>query len=376
MLLNQQKRFLSLDVFRGLTVALMILVNNPGSWKFVYPPFHHAEWHGLTPTDLVFPFFLFAVGNAMSFALPKYEALGNSAAIQKILKRTALIFIIGLLLNWYPFISYNDQGELVAKSLGHLRIMGVLQRIALCYGIAGLIIHFAKEKGALVASVVLMLGYWLILSLFGQGDPYSMQGNAGIFIDKAILGENHMYHGEGVAFDPEGLLSTLPAVCNVLIGYLVGVFIKKNGVNGSSLTKLLLAGVALVVVGYFWGMFFPVNKKIWTSSYVLVTVGLAILLLTLLMYAIEIQQWKKGFQFFEVFGKNPLFIYVMSGVLVKTYFLIRPEPGMNLYSWIYKYGFQSWAGDMNGSLFFAIAHVLLFWLLGYVLDKKKIYIRV
>ncbi|RAJ10530.1 putative acyltransferase [Chitinophaga skermanii] len=373
---SQSQRFLSLDVFRGLTVALMILVNNPGSWSFVYPPFRHAEWHGYTPTDLVFPFFLFAVGNAMSFALRKYEAIGHAAAVKKILKRTFLIFIIGLLLNWFPFVKYDDGGNFVFKSFESLRIMGVLQRIALCYGIAGLLIHFLKPKGATIAGILLLAGYWLILNFAGQGDPYSLEGNAGLFIDKAILGESHMYHGEGQAFDPEGLLSTLPAVVNVIAGYLVGAYIQQKGKNNKTVGKLLIAGVVLVALAYLWNIEFPINKKIWTSSYVLVTVGLATLVLALLVYVIEIVGVKKGFGFFEVFGKNPLFIYVMSGVLVKTYGLIRPEAGMNAYSWIYKYGFQSWAGDYPGSLLFAIAHVLLFWLLGYVMDKKKIYIRV
>ncbi|WP_295127459.1 heparan-alpha-glucosaminide N-acetyltransferase domain-containing protein [uncultured Chitinophaga sp.] len=370
-----QQRFLSLDVFRGLTVACMILVNNPGSWQFIYPPLGHAHWHGWTPTDMVFPFFLFAVGNAMSFALKKYEALGNAAVLQKIFKRTFLIFIIGLLLNWFPFVRW-DGDNLVFKSLSNLRILGVLQRIALCYGIAALLIHYLKPKGALIAAVVLLFGYWGILLAFGQGDPYSLEGNAGLFIDKAILTENHMYRGEGVPFDPEGLLSTMTAIVNVIFGYLAGDYIQRKGKTNATVLRLAAVGAGLIALAYLWNIWFPINKKIWTSSYVLLSVGLALILIAILINLIEIQNWRKGWSFFEVFGKNPLFIFVMSGVLVKVYGLIRPAPGKNFYGWLYETVFQPLAGNMNGSLLFAIFHVLLFWLLGWWMDKKKIYIKV
>jgi predicted acyltransferase len=372
---SSSNRFLSLDVFRGLTVACMILVNNPGSWSHIYAPLSHAKWHGWTPTDLVFPFFLFAVGNAMSFALKKYEALGNAAVLQKIFKRTALIFLIGLILNWFPFVAWSDD-QLVMKSLSKLRIMGVLQRIALCYGFAALIIHYLKHKGSIYMSLVLLFGYWAILLAFGQGDPYSLEGNAGLFIDKAILGENHMYHGEGVAFDPEGLLSTLPAIVNVICGYLVGDYLQQKGKTSNTILRLALTGLVFIVLARIWDIWFPINKKIWTSSYVLLTVGLATILLCIFVYLIEIMQWKKGWYFFEVFGKNPLFIFVMSGVLVKIYGLIRPVPGKGFYSWFYETVFKPIGGELNGSLLFALFHVGLFWLLGWWLDKKKIYIKV
>lgn len=370
-----QQRFLSLDVFRGLTVAGMILVNTPGSWSHIYGPLEHAPWHGWTPTDLVFPFFLFAVGNAMSFAMKKYEALGNAAVLQKIFKRTFLIFVIGLLLNWFPFVKW-DHDQLVLKPLGTLRIMGVLQRIALCYGIAALLVHYLKPRGALIAGFVLLLGYWGVLLAFGAGDPFSIQGNAGFFIDKAILGESHMYHGEGVAFDPEGLLSTMTATVNVIFGYTAGNYIQQNGKNFKTVFRLAAAGAVLIIAALCWDIVFPINKKIWTSSYVFLTVGLALILIALLIAIIEVKGWKKGWYFFEVFGKNPLFIFVMSGVLVKIYGLIRPAPGQNFYGWLYATVFQPIAGDLNGSLLFAIFHVLIFWLLGWWMDRKKIYIKV
>jgi predicted acyltransferase len=370
------QRFLSLDVFRGLTVAGMILVNNPGSWAYVYTPLEHAHWHGCTPTDLVFPFFLFAVGNAMSFAMKKYEGQGHSAVIRKILKRTLLIFLIGLLLNWFPFFKWNEEGQLVFKSLSQLRILGVLPRIALCYGLAGLIIHFLGERRAFVIAGCLLLVYWWLVLAFGQGDPYSLEGYAGLRLDKWLLGAPHLYKGEGVPFDPEGILSTLPATCNVIFGYLAGSYIQQKGKDYPMLCGLLITGCLLLFAALCWNMVFPINKKIWTSSYVLYTVGIALLLLSVLIYAIEFRGWKQPASFFEVFGKNPLFIYVMSGVLVKLYLLVRTGPHQNLYGWLYENVFRPIGGNYPGSLLFALFHVCLFWLLGWWMDRKKIYIRV
>ncbi|MBO9153281.1 acyltransferase family protein [Chitinophaga sp. GCM10012297] len=375
--MNQNQRFLSLDVFRGLTVAGMILVNTPGSWSHVYAPLLHAKWHGCTPTDLVFPFFLFAVGNAMSFAMKKFDQLSNAQVLGKIFKRTALIFIIGLVLGLFPFVKYDGDGNLVLKSLDTLRILGVLQRIALCYGIGALLIHYLKPKGALIATCILLLGYWAILYFFGGNDPYSLEGHIGLQVDRAILGEKHMYHGEGVAFEPEGLLSTLPAVGNVVLGYLVGLFVQRNRQSRNILLKLVLAGSAMIAVALLWNEVFPINKKIWTSSYVLYTVGIATLLLSIFIWLIELKGLRAGTYFFEVFGKNPLFIYVMSGVIVKLYFLFRiGAEKENLYGWLYGHVFQPAFGDYPGSLLFGLFHVLLLWLLGWWMDRRKIYIRV
>jgi predicted acyltransferase len=197
------QRFYSLDVFRGATVALMILVNNPGSWSHIFAPLDHAAWHGCTPTDLVFPFFLFAVGNAMAFVLLKLEA--QNIFWPKIIKRTLLIFLIGLFLNWFPFFT-NSKGFIEGKPFDTLRIFGVLQRIALCYFFAAVIIHFFKLRGAFVAGAAILLFYWLLCIAGNPTDPYSLNGWFGSAIDKTILGDKHMYHGEGIAFDPEGLL--------------------------------------------------------------------------------------------------------------------------------------------------------------------------
>ena len=225
------ERFKSLDVFRGATVALMILVNNPGTWGAIYPPLAHAPWHGVTPTDLVFPFFLFAVGNALAFVMPGLLAGPSSAFWIKVVKRTLLIFLIGLFLNASPFVRWdNATGELVLRQWETLRFMGVLQRIALCFGAAAVIVWVSFQfggrrasSGPLLAAAALLLGYWLACIVWGApGDPYSLTGWFGTAIDTAVLGEAHLYKGEGVPFDPEGLASTLPAVAQVLLGWWVG----------------------------------------------------------------------------------------------------------------------------------------------------------
>ena len=214
-----QERYPSLDVFRGATVALMILVNNPGSWAHIYAPLALAPWHGATPTDLVFPFFLFAVGNALAFVMPRLELAGHTAFRNKVLRRTLLIFGIGLLLNAFPFVRYDAEGQLVMKQWENLRIMGVLQRIALCYMLASAFAWLWKERGSLLAGGFLLLGYWLLcLGLGTPGDPFSLEGFFGNAVDRAVLGESHLYRGEGVPFDPEGIMSTLPAAVNTLFG--------------------------------------------------------------------------------------------------------------------------------------------------------------
>jgi predicted acyltransferase len=376
-------RFHSLDVFRGATVALMIMVNNPGSWAYVYPPLEHAKWHGCTPTDLVFPFFLFAVGNAMAFVMPRFKS--DSDFWKKISKRTLLIFLIGLLLNWFPFVKWSE-GALVMKPLESIRILGVLPRIALSYFFASVIVHYFKSKGAFVAGAVLLLIYWWMCFAFGDpASPFSLQGYFGTAIDKAILGESHMYHGEGVAFDPEGIMSTIPAVVQVIFGYLAGEYIITKGKNFEMLANFMVIAALLVFTAFCWDTSFPINKKIWTSSYVLYTTGLAMMVLGVLIYWIELKNVRSFWtRFFEVFGKNPLFIYVLSGVWVKTYGIIRIADGIkdgkqtfiNAYGWIYQSIFQPLLGNFPGSLAFAIFHVLLFWFIGRILDRRKIYIRV
>lgn len=378
------QRYYSLDVFRGATVCLMILVNNPGSWGHIYPPLAHAPWHGLTPTDLVFPFFLFAVGNAMSFVMPKLEAGGNAAFWKKVIKRTLLIFLIGLFLNWWPFSRWED-GELVFRGWvdaknpeSGVRILGVLQRIAICYFFASVIVYYLKLRGAFITGLILLLFYWVICFLGNPSDPYSITGWYGNTIDRAILHLPHMYKGEGIPFDPEGILSTLPAITQVIMGYMVGHYIQKKGKNFEMLSNLFVAGVVMLVTGFCWDMVFPINKKIWTSSYVIYTTGLGILTIALMIYLIEFKSYK-GWptRFFDVFGKNALFVFALSAFLPKGLGLIRLGNGVNPWNWMYKKVFVNIPGDPRiGSLLFALFIITFMWLICWWLDKKKIYVKV
>jgi predicted acyltransferase len=374
--MSSSQRFLALDVFRGMTVCFMIIVNTPGDGNTTFSPLLHAKWHGFTPTDLVFPSFLFAVGNAMSFVMPKWADKSQTAVLWKIIKRTVLIFLLGYLMYWFPFFRLDENNHINSFPIAETRILGVLQRIALCYGITSLMIWYLKPKWAVITSSGLLLLYWGIAFWFGDApDPLSISGNAGLKLDKWLMGDQHLYHGEGIAFDPEGWLSTLPAIGNVMAGFTVGRFVQKKGKTYEGLTKLLLAGFGLVLLAYCWNFFFPVNKKLWTSSFVLCTVGLDCIILAAIIYVIEFGKKLRWSYFFEVFGKNTLFIYLLSELLVIPLYIITIEPGISLFQWIYKHTF-GYTGAYIGSLLFALAFMLLCWTVGYVLDKRKIYIRV
>ncbi|MDN5291023.1 MAG: hypothetical protein PWQ06_1262 [Anaerophaga sp.] len=369
--MKKSERYLALDVLRGMTIALMITVNTPGSWQYVYAPLRHSSWHGCTPTDLVFPFFLFVVGVSMFFSFAKYGNTLNKASFNRLGRRTLLIFAIGLFLNSFPqwMTDYSS-----------LRIMGVLQRIALAYGFASLIVLSMKRKYIPYLGLAILLVYWGILAWFGGDDPYSLEGNVTIPFDAAILGEQHLYTGFGIPFDPEGLLSTIPAVVTVLLGYLTGVFIS-NTEKAKLPARLALYGVLVTIIGRLWGFVFPINKPLWTSSYVLYTAGLAALVFALLIFIIDVKGYKKWTSFFVVFGMNPLFIYALSGLWARTLgMLIKFETADGTVvrgsTWLYQHIFVPLAGNMNGSLLYALTHVFFFWLIGYILYKKRIFIKV
>lgn len=414
-------RYYSLDVFRGATVALMILVNNPGTWTHIYSPLKHAPWHGLTPTDLVFPFFLFAVGNAMAFVMPRLEAGGPGLFWRRVIKRTLLIFAVGLFLSWWPFFRWEDN-ELVFRAWNWtdtdgkaVRIMGVLQRIAICYFFASVIIYYLRLRGAFLVGLLLLLFYWALCVLSTHSDPYSMQGWFGTRIDEFILTQPHMYKVGKMFFEPEGLMSTIPAIVQVIFGYIVGDYIIKRGkeqtvtsvyvptlnedapqpeiVNRKletlyrTLTGLFIASMAFLFAGYAWGLSFPVNKQIWTSSYVVLTTGMAIAVLATLIYAIEIRNMRGWWtKFFDVFGKNALFVFALSAFLPKGLRLIRIPNGLNAkgepaytnpWNWLYEKVYK----EMNvapqlESLLFALTVILFMWAICYWMDKKNIYIKV
>jgi predicted acyltransferase len=386
--LNQ--RFYSLDVFRGATVCLMIMVNNPGSWAHIYPPLDHAEWHGLTPTDLVFPFFLFAVGNALSFVMPRLQAGGDGVFWKKVIKRSLLIYLIGLFLTWWPFCRW-EEGHLVLRHWvdpknpeNGVRILGVLARIAICYFFASIIIYYLKPRAAFYAGLLLLLLYWTLC--FSLGD-YTMTGWFGNKVDRAVLGVAHMYKGEGIPFDPEGIMSTMSAIVEVIFGYLVGDYIQKKGKNFEMLSGLFVAGVAMLLTGFCWDMVFPINKKIWTSSYTVYTSGLAIITIATMIYLIEFKNVRGWLgKFFDVFGKNALFVFALSAFIPKGLALIRipdhlNEKGKMVYynpwSWLYQKVLVNIPGDPRiGSLLYAICVIILMWAICYWMNKKKIYIKV
>lgn len=371
----------------------MILVNNPGTWSHIYDPLEHAPWHGLTPTDLVFPFFLFAVGNAMAFVLPKLEAAGDAIFWKKILKRTFIIFLIGLFLNWWPFVRWQETNLAFIHWVNPMnpdngvRILGVLQRIALCYFFASILIYYLKPLKAFYAGMLILLLYWLFCYIGNPNDPYSLTGWFGTEIDKKILHVPHMYKGEGIAFDPEGLMSTLPAIVQVIFGFLVGDYIQKKGKTFEMVAGLFVIGAGLLITGFCWDLVFPINKKIWTSSYTVYTSGLAAIIIATMIYMIEIKNVKGGLaRFFDVFGKNALFVFALSAFLPKGLGLIRIPDGLNAkgvmtyvnpWNWLYKKVLVHIPGPPElGSLIYAICVILLMWAICYWLDKKRIYIKV
>ena len=373
---NIPKRFLALDVFRGMTVCLMIIVNTPGNGATTFSPLNHAHWNGFTPTDLVFPSFLFAVGNAMSFVMAKWSNLKQSEVLLKIFKRTFIIFLLGFLMYWFPFVKMDAAGQIISFPFSDTRVFGVLQRIALCYGAASLMVYYLKPKTAFIVSVGFLFLYWLLLYILGDpAAPLSLEGNAVLRLDRWLIGEKHMYHGDGIAFDPEGLLSTLPAIANVVGGYLAGKYIQQKGNTYEGLSVLLLSGAVLLFLGYAWDLSFPINKKLWTSPFVLYTVGLDCIIISVIIYITQFKNKTSWTYFFEVFGRNPLFIYLLSELAAILLFFFKTDPKTSVFKWIYTNIFSN-AGSYMGSLLFAISFMLLCWLVGYVLDKKKIYVRV
>jgi len=364
-------RFLAIDVMRGLTLALMIVVNLQIGEGRSYAQLLHARWDGLTLTDLVFPTFMFVVGTSLSFTLEKYQREGNAAVLRKVLTRTALIFLCGYLLYWFPFFRIDASGHAFRAPISHTRIFGVLQRIALGYGAAALIVHYGRRTGAIAFAAAALLIYWWLMHTFGD---YSLAGNAQIRLDKLLLGEGHMYHGEGVAFDPEGILSTLPAIVNVLAGYLAGRFVRDRGTSGRTIATLLIAGAACVLLALWWDTVFPINKKLWTSSYVLCTVGIDLGVLALLVYLLPQGQQRSWTYFFEVFGRNTLVIYLLSEAAEKLLHMAHIG-SQSVLDWVYSVAFASWAGDKAGSLLYAVAYMLCCWAVAFAMDRKRIYVK-
>lgn len=367
-------RLISLDVFRGMTIAGMVLVNNPGTWSAIYAPLQHAEWHGITPTDFIFPFFLFIVGVAISLALGKRAEDGvNRQVYLKILRRAALIFLLGLLLAAFPFFE-----------LSTLRIPGVLQRIAVCYLIVSLIFLHTNWKQQTLIGVFLLLAYWLVMTVIPVPgcDVTSISDkacNLAAYLDRLILTENHIWQQSKV-FDPEGILSTVPALVTTLSGVLTGTWLKTARTDAEKVNGIFFFGIVLCALGWCWDFFFPFNKALWTSSYVVYTSGLALCFLGFCYWLIDIKGYRKWSKPFVIFGVNALALYVGSGLMAKCMYLIKftgsgGKP-VSLQGWIFENIFRQIFSPVNASLFYAICFILVWLGIMWLLYRKNIFIKV
>lgn len=365
---SETNRLVSLDVFRGITIAGMVLVNNPGTWEYVYGPLRHSEWHGWTPTDLVFPFFLFIVGVAIPLAFARRVESGGSKRdlYVKIIKRTVIIFAIGLFLNGFPYFG-----------LAEYRIPGVLQRIAVCYFFASIIFINTKVRTQVAITIGLLLVYWLMLKFipapgYAAGD-LTKEGSLPSYVDRVVFGK-HVW-AQAVVYDPEGLLSTIPAIATALMGVLTGQWLRTEKSRLEKAAGMFVVGAVCVAIGWAWNAFFPINKALWTSSYVLFTGGLALQFLALCYWLIDIKGYRRWARPFEVFGLNAIALYVVAEVIAVLLGEIKVG-GNSVGSLIYNHLFASWASPINASLAFALCFVLVCFFLMWILYRRKIFLKV
>ncbi len=396
--MNTRERLLALDVFRGMTVAGMLLVNNPGSWGAIYPPLAHAAWHGWTPTDLIFPFFLFIVGITTHLSLSARRARGDDTAVlvRQVIRRGALIFACGLFLTWFPGWTYTPSAELADASFGdkvlhrlaHLRIMGVLQRIGLAYTLAGLVTLRFAWRGQAAVAAGLLLGYWALMTLVpvpGTGqlgaallDEPSQVLSA--WFDRRVLGEAHLWSGSRT-WDPEGLLSTLPAVATALLGALCGAWLaQRERALGDRLAAMFAVGAIAMVIGLCWGWVFPINKGLWTSSYVVFTGGMAAVSLATCLWLIDGLGLRGWTRFFVVYGTNPLVAFLGSGLMARLIggMIVFERDGarVSLQALIHRELFASWLSPKPASLAFALCFVLLWYGILVQLHRRGIVVKV
>ncbi len=378
-MVKRRERLVSLDVFRGITIAGMILVNNPGSWSYVYTPLLHAEWHGWTPTDLIFPFFLFIVGVAMTYSFGKmYEkGISKSEIYKKVLKRAILLFAIGLFIDIFPGVRFDP---LRLYDLSTMRIMGVLQRIGLCYLFASIIYLEFRRIPALAYWVIgLLAGYWLLMMSipvpgYGAGD-LSREGNLASYIDQALLA-GHLWQP---GWDPEGLLSTIPAIGTVLLGLLTGKLLRSQKSDKEKVIQMFLYGNIGLATGLVLDIWFPINKGLWTSSYVLFTGGFALHFLAVCYWLIDLKGFRRWAKPFKIYGLNALAVYVLSSLMAKLLAIIPIHTAgetLTLKECIFNNFLLPIAGPINASLLFALLYVL-FWLgIMWILYKRKIFIKI
>ncbi|RYG21778.1 MAG: DUF1624 domain-containing protein [Chitinophagaceae bacterium] len=380
---TKSQRLLSLDFFRGLTVAAMILVNNPGSWGHIYSPLEHAEWNGCTPTDLVFPFFLFIVGVSIAYAMgsKKEDPSSHTKTIFKALRRGFTLFLLGFILAIFPrnFKDFN-----LIESLQHVRIPGVLQRIGVVFFIASILFLKLSTKNIYRAFILILLTYWFLMFFIPvPGVGYAnleKETNLGAWLDRTILTEAHLWKS-AKTWDPEGILSTLPAIGTALFGVLVGIYLKRKDVEvGKKMAWLFSAGVASVLLGLLWDLEFPINKALWTSSYVLYSGGLATIILALSYWIIDANNYNRITQPFVVYGVNAITVFFVSGLLPRLLNMIKIEnengDKTGALSWFNQTFFTPYFSPINASLAYAIFVVLFFYVILWAMYKKNIIIKV
>ncbi|MBQ9555475.1 MAG: DUF5009 domain-containing protein [Muribaculaceae bacterium] len=383
---KENKRLLSLDILRGITIAGMLLVNNPGTWSYLYRPLAHAEWIGLSPTDLVFPFFIFCMGVSMAFSLKKFNYKLSGALMAKVVRRTVVLFLIGWAVQWFGHLvrglCKGDPFVEAVNNLDTLRYLGVFQRLALVYFFGSLCVVLFNRKFIPWLIGLILVAYALILGL-GNGYDFSLD-NIIARIDNSVLGTDHMYHESvgdvSLSFDPEGILSTLPCVAHVLIGYLVGRMILSVHNNTERVSTMLLWGAVMLLAGWLLQYGIPCGKKMWSSTFVMITCGMAMCIQAMLIHFVDIKGKKKGWgRFFESFGVNPLALYLIGTVLAILFGAIpigHDAEGGNItvHSAVYQF-FTGFCNEYAASALYAVCFVLLNWAIGHVLYKKKIYIK-
>jgi len=377
------KRLLSLDFFRGLTVAAMILVNNPGSWGHIYAPLEHAEWNGCTPTDLVFPFFLFIVGVSIAYAMSskKEDPSTHGKTILRALKRGFILFLLGFILAFFP---RNFKTFDFVEALQQVRIPGVLQRIGVVFFISSVLFLKLSTKNIYRAFILILFSYWLLMTFVPVPDVgyanLEKETNLGAWLDRTILTEAHLWKS-AKTWDPEGILSTLPAIATGLFGVLVGIYLRRKDVEvGAKIAWLFSAGTAAVLLGLLWDLQFPINKALWTSSYVLYTGGLATIILALSYWIIDANQYNRFTKPFVVYGVNAITVFFVSGLLPRLLNMIKitQENGdeTGALTWFNQTYFTPYFSPINASLAYAIFVVLFFYIILWVMYKKNIIIKV
>ncbi len=381
--MNAPQRLQSLDVLRGLTIAGMIMANNPGTWSHVYPPLRHAAWNGLTPTDCIFPLFMFMMGMSMYLSLRKFDFEPSANVLLKILRRTFLIFIIGTgiytlenILSDFRYVMPHpattaDYFQSIGYSLTHVRTLGVLQRLALCYGIGSLLVLFVRHKHLPHLIAALLLASAALLH-FGN----AFDGGTGSIVSKtdiALLGTQHMINDNGI--DPEGILSTLPAIAHVLIGFLFGKLCASRIDTAEKVSRLLLYGTMLLLAALLLQYLCPFNKKLWSPTFVLATCGIGAQLLALLMWSIDLKHRTKGISAAKVFGTNPLFCYVLSEI-VYLFIAHVPLTGTPLRTTAYNAIASAFGDNAFSSLLYALAFTAAIWAVGAWLYRRKIFIKI